>query len=124
MKPRRWLRFSLRMLLVLVVLAAIPMGWVAAQLKWIRDRREAIEWLLRSTSGIRHGGFETSDALDFGLQGPKPEREISAPWSLQLFSERGMRRVHLSSTGLYRRKEIEALFPEAEVSVYQVDDLR
>ena len=34
--PRRW-SFSLRMMLVVVTLLAVPLGWVAYQLNWIRQ---------------------------------------------------------------------------------------
>jgi len=40
---RRWFRFSVRTLLVLVGLVALLLGWIGFELNWIRERRAAIE---------------------------------------------------------------------------------
>ena len=68
-KPkRRWFRFSLRSLFVLVTIAGIGAGWVAYQLKWIRDRHEF------------RGRFYVFSFV------PK-DYPIQPPWSLKLFGE-------------------------------------
>jgi len=97
-KPRRrWFRYSLRTLLVLVVLLAIPLGWIAAQLKWIHDRHEALE---------HH------HALSVSWTGRGPE----APWSVRIFGENGQLEITLrDDKSDDERKRIEKLFPEATV---------
>ena len=40
---RRWFRFSLRTLLLLVVLIGIPLGWVGNRVNWIRQRRAFLQ---------------------------------------------------------------------------------
>ena len=75
-------------MLILVMLTALPMGWVGLQKKRIRDRHEAIAWLRQSTSGIRHGCWEAQGGPD---NGRRPWKETYAPWSLGFFGERGMR---------------------------------
>jgi len=40
---RRWFRFSLRTLFVLMLLASISLAWVTYSLNWIRQRAEIIE---------------------------------------------------------------------------------
>jgi hypothetical protein len=54
-KPtRRWFRFSLRTMLVLVTLVAIIAGWVGQQLNWIGQRRE---FLLNQEITENHNRF-------------------------------------------------------------------
>ena len=43
----RWFQFSLRTLLILVTGLRLWIGW---QLKWIRDRHVAIEWVERQAA--------------------------------------------------------------------------
>jgi len=101
MPCRRWFRFSLRTMLVVVLLAAIPMGWVAVQVKWIRDRHKALEWL-RSQPPLFMSGWVV--------------RTTSAPLSLRPFGEQGYYEilVHLDAErGPYTDAHLKALFPEA-----------
>ena len=84
---RRWYRFSLRTLFVLLTLFCV---WLGVQVKWIRDRHEAVRacpaWI---------------------MSGP-------APVTLQLFGERGALRIRLMGGGVAQIKKLQALFPEAE----------
>jgi hypothetical protein len=42
-KPRRrWLQFSLRTLMVLMLLVSVPLGWLAVQLKRGREQKQAV----------------------------------------------------------------------------------
>jgi hypothetical protein len=64
-------RFSLRTLLVLVAFATLPVGWVAYQLDWIRQRHEFLnrpDWQAMIPSVPAH-------------KMPK------SPWPLALFGE-------------------------------------
>ena len=40
---RRRFQFSLRSLLVLTVAVAVPFSWLAVEIKWAREKREAVE---------------------------------------------------------------------------------
>jgi hypothetical protein len=74
-KPkRRWLRFSLRTLFVLVTIIGVGAGWVTYQLNWIRERHKWREWLNAHAGGGSIGGMQDE---------PRPP----LPWSLALFGE-------------------------------------
>lgn len=113
---RRWFRFGLRTMFMVITLVAAASYWLAANLRWVRDRDELLNgpnisnlwattdygpgliWLLRPISNP-----ETED------------RPFNATW--------GWRRVWINfdpregSRGSDARNELErlsALFPEAE----------
>ena len=101
--PRRWVRFSLRTLFLLVTVVGLLAGWVVYQLDWIRQRHETLQ---RASH----------------LGGP-----TRAPGLLWLFGEQGYREIDIvfdpnKQTGEARAsKQVSDLFPEAEaVSVYGV----
>ena len=95
-KPRRrWLRFGLRTMLALVLLLAIPMGWVTLQLKWIRDRHEVM-----SRNGDRTHGWLGA---------------TSTPWGLRMLGEQGREKVFAPASEL---DHIQALFPESQVMTF------
>jgi hypothetical protein len=85
-------RFSLRTLLVLIALISIPLGWVAHQLNWIKQRRE---FALRHIPDSGHSFWE-----------PPPD----TPWQLKLFGEQsGYQFDAIPPSEIDRAKE---LFPE------------
>ena len=94
---RRWFRFSLRTFFVLVAIFGV---WLGVQVKWIRDRHEAVD---RLRFGMEDGG--------------------SAPWSLRIFGGPGYKSVaivvndpdHPTADQQRTKREVERLFPEAEV---------
>ena len=100
MKFRRWFRFNLRTLLVLLTFLGVAFGWLSVQVKWIRDRHRAVDRLRLSM-----------------------EEGVNAPWSLRIFGEPGYKGVYIvidrwdHPTADERRikREIEPLFPEADV---------
>jgi len=120
MKSRRWFRFSLRTMLVLVTLVGITIGWTGMQLKWIRDRQEAIRWLESSadpndTDGAWRGGRQYTTYESY--------QNSNAPWSLRLFGERGIDRLHIDKSALrpndrHQARDFEKLFPEARIRIY------
>ena len=112
MKPRRWFQFSIRTMLVLVLLAAIPMGWVAAQLKWMQDRQRAREWI------AQHG--YNGPLVHSSLRPPLPliERRSDLPWSLRLLGEEAVPEIRLERGHALSEPEvanIKRLFPESRV---------
>jgi hypothetical protein len=106
-KPRRWFRFSLRMLFLLVALVAI---WLGYHLNWIRQRHAARAWV--------KGQAEYFDDVPV-QQGAFPGAH--APWRIRMLGEDGV-----TSIWVVVRKEavdpeqqrLEGLFPEAKVGVY------
>ena len=96
---RRWFRFSLRTLLVMVTVFG---AWFGVQVKWIRDRHE---WLKNHPQVIiwadNRGG---------------PNELVPAPWSLRILGEPGIRKLYPG----YRAsradfEQAKALFPEAQL---------
>jgi hypothetical protein len=49
--PRRRWSYSLRTMFVVVTAVAIPLGWLGWQLKIVRERNAAREWLRESREG-------------------------------------------------------------------------
>src|SRR5579871_1330774 len=90
MKPPR---FSLRTLLVLVAIITLPVGWVAYQLDWIRQRHA---FLNRPPMPVYSAMYEP------------------APWSLRLLGERGIHEVSVTDATAEHARE---LFPEADLWV-------
>ena len=92
---RRWFRFSMRTLFVLVTIIGVVAGWVAYQLSWIRQRR-AFTYTHRTFAGYA----------------PRP----NAPWPLRLFGEEGFLFVFAQkSTAHTEMERARRLFPESKV---------
>ena len=102
MKPRRWFRFSLRTIFVLIAFFGIALAWVHAQFQWIAERQQAREWL------------KSNEFLVITNCGPMP-----GPWSIRLFGERGAAEIvaadDYAKAGPYSEDKMKRLFPEARV---------
>jgi hypothetical protein len=96
-KPkRRWFRFSLRTLFVLVTIACTGAGWVAYQLNWIRERHDFVE---------RYQCRHTFHNIEI------PDPKI--PFSLRLLGEKPVLGLTVRKDRMERAKR---LFPEAFVN--------
>lgn len=103
------LRFRLRTMLLIVTALAIPMAWVGYQLNWIRQRQSQSEkW------------FAEDMIRTFGHVGGRHDPE--APGWLPLFGERGIAEISFYTDGDLKRKDIERLFPEAEINEFSGAD--
>ena len=100
MKPRRWFSFSLRTFFILLTLFGV---WLGVQMKWIRDRREAIQV----------GRVSTTSAAP-----------VKAPWQIRLLGARGYRDILVFPKNVVRpayapprcsEQEARRLFPEAKL---------
>ena len=112
MQPRRSFRFTLRMMFVLLLVLSIPLAWLAVQLKWIRDRHEALRRLTQPPSRAYILDWSSSFVH---------ERDEVTPWSLKLFGEEGERLIFIRHGQESELKPLRLLFPEAEVTA---DDAR
>jgi hypothetical protein len=100
---RRWFRYSLRMLFVVVTVLGV---WLGVQVKWIRDRHEALEWL--SQQGyLLHNSYTAAHTPD-------------SPRILRLFGESGVKEIDLYAPKsieqpAYHTDALIKLFPEANI---------
>jgi hypothetical protein len=90
---RRWFQFSLRTMLIGVMLVSIPLAWVGYSLNWIRQRREMIE------RGRAFRAWPETVTRD-------------APSGLWIFGERGSQILASEPTDM---EKVKHLFPEADV---------
>ena len=88
---RRWFRFGLRTLFVLMTAIAC---WLGYSLKWIRDRRE----------------FARREGVEVVIY---PDRRTPAPWMLSPFGEAGAYVVVVAEPSL--EDEAASLYPESRV---------
>jgi hypothetical protein len=94
-KPkRRWFRFSLRTVFVLVARVGVAAGWVACQLNWIQQRHE----------------FFKCDGVSYSYPGAGAKTLV--PWSLRLFGEPAYAQI---TTFPAEMKMAQSLFPEAMI---------
>ena len=94
-KPRRWFRFSLRTFFVLLTLFGV---WLGMQMKWIRDRHEAIRWLEARGGSVEHG---RAAPLSLAMLGENGVEVLCIPRTTDDYVEKGV--------------ELENLFPEADL---------
>ena len=99
---RRWFRFSLRTLFVVVTLLAC---WLGYEINWIRQRHALL-------SLDNSGGFTLTVQ---GIPDGTP-----APWSIRLFGETGYGQIIVEEPDRYRdahqtKRLAEVLFPEAKI---------
>jgi hypothetical protein len=108
-KPkRRWFQFSLRTLMIGVMLLALVCGYVGRQAEFVRKRHEAA-----ATHQMWQGIPMTSgDPLTFVKLGPRPQ----SPWPLRWFGEKGYAMIVVEgSAPADERVRLARLFPEAVV---------
>ena len=100
-KRRRWFRYSLRTFLILLTLFGV---WLGVQVKWIRDRQQALDWLRTKPVTIQYG---------------------AAPWPIAVSATKGVKKIlwcNINGPSPAEREsqrklqsELETLFPEATV---------
>jgi hypothetical protein len=83
----RWeFRVSIRSLLTLFVVGAIPLGWLAAEMKAARRQMDAINWI-----GIEHGGYAYDWQCDAQGQPlwpmPNARKPPALPWLSNLLGD-------------------------------------
>src|SRR5689334_11859911 len=83
---RPWLRFRLRMLFLMMLVLAIPLGWIGVQLRWIRDLKEFIAETVARCEAVRTSEGE----IDRYQIRPYVNDSTDAPWSIRIFGEEGL----------------------------------
>jgi hypothetical protein len=71
-RKRRWFQFSLRSLMIVVTLLAVPLGYIGWQAKIVRERRAALDIIVESDGGYWRDRHEKVSSMigmfpDFSL---------------------------------------------------------
>jgi hypothetical protein len=109
---RRWFRFTLRTLFVVVTLAAIAASWVAYQINWIRARHTFLE-----IAAAEPRSMQTNIAMALDARLGRPDLSPPAPWSLRIFREPAVALIVVRDefTASEWVEKARGLFPEARV---------
>jgi len=125
-RPERLIRFrfGLRTVFVVVTLCGLALGWLGVQIKWLRDRRSAIEWVCKQDAfnivrdHASHGsGWAITDMYD-----DDEVRAVEAPRSLRLFGETAVALIYVrvqdtQQRAAEHRQHLGRIFPEATILV-------
>jgi hypothetical protein len=117
-RPKRRFHYTLRFLLGAVLLLGVAFGWIGAQLRWIQQRNEALQWIqpLQARQAAATSGLPVPPVKGFYVQ----RSGRTAPWNLAIFGEIGVEVIELDprynqSDDHYSIDRLQSLFPEAEV---------
>lgn len=107
---RRWFRFGLRTLFVLLTVLGV---WVGVQMNWLRERREARAWI------EKNGGVVLDHVPhDFSIAGGKPQRwdpaRVRAPWPIRLLGGEPVGFV-VFHDAKGQSARLSKIFPEAKI---------
>src|SRR6187549_3238791 len=122
---RRWLRFSLRGMFVVITLFGV---WLGLQVNWLRQRQEARRWIEQHESPGGWSRVNPTDVTWTTKTGAKQSgKAVHVPWGLRLLGETRLAFIHLDKSKLTeadipRINSLLALFPEAnDAGVHVVD---
>lgn len=96
----RWLRFSLRTILVLVAIVSAYLTWA---MSWIRERHAYLETLRQASART----------VEIAAEG-------QSPWSLRLLNESGRASFYFRKATEEDLIAVSKLFPEAKVYFFEV----
>ena len=117
-KPkRRWFRFSLRTLLVVVFVVSIPLAWVAYQLNWVRERHKFLRML--AVDAKERSSFLRSEVPHLY---PQPKRTL--PIVARIIGEQPYSLIILpQSYSQILIEEARSLFPESIIDQVSKDSI-
>jgi hypothetical protein len=114
---RRFLRFSLRTLLLLVVVLSIPLAWLAYQLRIVMLRKQALASLERSGATVEPPFTRRSAFLHIPCDRIAHNGEV--PRMREWLGDCGVQFIELPFRSTEQdRREIAAVFPEACVELF------
>jgi hypothetical protein len=106
---RRWFRFSLRTMLVLVTLVCVYLGWA---MDWRRQREAA--WMISTKGQMRNLG-----PGEYHIAGGS-----QPPFQLRLFGVKGANSIYMNRSATNDEKQkLRVLFPEARIVIYLGESL-
>ncbi|PHS02987.1 MAG: hypothetical protein COA78_19670 [Blastopirellula sp.] len=115
--PKR-IQYGLRLLFGTVLLLGVGFAWIGAQLRWMQQRNEALQWIqpMHARQIAASSGLPVPPVKGFYVQ----RSGSTAPWSLAIFGEIGVDTIELDSRysqseDHYTIDRLRSLFPEAEV---------
>jgi hypothetical protein len=109
--PRRWFRYSLRTMFVVVTVFALWLGW---ELKFIRDRKAMQTWLKENGGSVMSvdEGYQIAGHWGGGFVPP------SIPWWRRMLGDEPIPSVGLPREEPKYKDRCSLLFPEAEIYDY------
>ena len=116
-KPRRrWFRFSLRTLFVVVTLLCL---WLGSQVKAVRERQAVRREF--EAAGVKF--FETGWVSMGSLRSPRPYGQYQdPPFSRRLLGDRGVRGIFFDRVATPADVEALSCFPEAAIICWPDED--
>lgn len=106
---RRWFRFGLRTMFVVLTMFSLWLGW---QANWIRERHSLID--APQQTGVEPEYDVISQSMS--LRAPLQVETKDAPWPLLWLGERGVYTLYIrDDMPKAEVARIRALFPEAEI---------
>ena len=111
-RKRRWFQFSLRSLMIVVTLLAVPLGYVGWHVKTVRTRKAFQERLELQGGWV----YVASDSRRFAWH-PAPIGSLELPWIRQHLGDEAAIVVYVPTGDEYNEDYAEAsrLFPEASI---------
>jgi hypothetical protein len=88
-RKRRWFRFSLRTVFMLMTAFGMFLGWLVYQLNWIRQRNEYVAEKQTIWAAAHHRVFQAQSGAARSRVDIRIE-DVSPPSQLWLFGERGV----------------------------------
>jgi hypothetical protein len=107
MRRPRLLQFSLRTLLLIVLVLGSFFGWLGVQIKWKHDRHAEWEWIEKHCN-------------TFGLAGRSPPPTV--PFGLRIIGETPLDYIPIDANTMFPQdcshlKEVIRLFPESQIAL-------
>jgi hypothetical protein len=106
MRRPRLFQFSLKTLLLMVLVVGSFCGWLGIQLKWKHDRHAELQWIQKHC-----------DPFGIARRSPPP----TVPFGLRIVGEMPLDYIPIDANTMYQEdcshlKEVMRLFPEAQVA--------
>ena len=107
-RKRRWFQFSLRTLMIVVTLLAVPFGYVGWQAKIVRERRAELNRAIDGRQLVICGNGEV----------------LVIPWIRRTLGDQRVGAIKvLTGTDAAELERLRILFPEAEIQFVTPADL-